>query len=363
MGSVALVKTDVGIENALSEALRLIGGLENFLSHNDCVMLKPNLNDAESFTNAVITETLIRKILDFGVRKLFIGEATFGGAQMTDMYFRKTGYLEMAQKYGVDIHNLNKSDAVKIPVKNPLLLENAAVAREALDADKIINLPNMKVHYATQISLALKNMKGVLVGDEKRRFHETGLEKAIADLNNAIPADLNIVDAVTCMERMGPRGGDLLNMNLIMAGKNAWEIDAAGAQVMGFPPSEIKHLKYYMENNGLDLKILGNTIEHVARPFKRVDLAGLAPENFSIHNRDACSACMNAFLLSCRVLEKLPEEQAEIFMGSSLPEEKNSENLKIAFGNCCQAELECDIRIKGCPPFPFALGEKMKIET
>ena len=87
----------------------------------------------------------------------------------------------------------------------------------------------MKVHYATGITLALKNMKGLLVGGAKRRCHEAGLDKAIVDLNNTldkaivdlnntIRPHLNVVDAISCMERMGPRGGDIVRMDLVMAG-------------------------------------------------------------------------------------------------------------------------------------------------
>jgi len=58
-----------------------------------------------------------------------------------------------------------------------VVLEKLRIAREVYEADRITNLPNMKVHYATGITLALKNLKGLLVGNEKRHFHEVGLDK------------------------------------------------------------------------------------------------------------------------------------------------------------------------------------------
>lgn len=203
MGRVSLVRHKGNVKDSLSRALGLIGGLERYIGPNDRVLLKPNLNDIAVFTHVSLTESLIQMLMDLRA-KPFIAESTFGNAGMTAMIFRQTGYSDLAEKYGIDIFNLNQSQPIAVKVPKPIVTENISIAKEVFEADKIINLPNMKVHYATGITICLKNLKGLLVGGEKRRFHEIGLSDAIVDLNNSIHPHLNIVDALTCMERMGP---------------------------------------------------------------------------------------------------------------------------------------------------------------
>lgn len=363
MGKVSITRIDHGIKQGLSQALELIGGLGRVIKPGDTVMLKPNLNGEEGCTDKRLVEFLIQMLFDLNVKKVFIGESTFGNARMTAMFFQKTGYASLAKRHGINLINLNESEPVETPVKNPLILRNIRIAREVFETDKIVNLPNMKVHYATAVTLSLKNLKGLLVGDEKRRFHELGLDKAIVDLNNTIPVHLNIMDCISCMEKMGPRGGEIVPLGLIMAGEDRAEMDYIGCKIMGYELSEVNHLRYFVEMNRIDLtriEALGERLEEVKHPFKKVSLEDIIPREFTIHNKNACSACMNAFLLSCRFLEGKLKENIDVFLGSLVEEEDISSGLKLAFGNCCPPDLSCDMRIRGCPPYPFDLKDCLK---
>ncbi len=356
---VSLVRHQGSICETLARALDLIGGLGRFIKPNDRVLLKPNLNDAEACTNLALTEALIRMLLDHRAAP-FIAEATFGDGKTTRMYFRKTGYSDLAAKYGIGLFNLNESEAVEIPVRRPIVTDRLHLAKQLFEADKIVNLPVMKVHYATGITLCMKNLKGVMVGAAKRRFHEIGLDDAIVDLNNTVHPHLNIVDAITCMERMGPRGGDLVNLNLVIAGRDAWAVDCVGMTVMGYTLREVRHVRRYLELNSIDpgrIEVLGEKVEDVRRPFKKANADGIIPAEFTVHNRDACSACMNAFIMSCGFLEGRPPRRFEVFMGSHGASTRAAAEA-VAFGNCCTLAA-ADIVIKGCPPYPFALKERM----
>ncbi len=358
MGKVSIVKTNEGIKSSLQKALDLIGGLESYISNNERIMLKPNLNGTEGITNIELVEALIQLLLNFKVKSIVIAESTFGNEQMTDMYFSKSGYVELAKKYGIKLINLNKSEIMEVEVRKPLALEKLKIAREAFEVDKIINIPVMKVHYATGITLALKNLKGLLVRDEKRHFHEVGLDKAIVDLNNTIKPGLNIIDCISCMERMGPKGGDIVSLNLLIAGGDCVEVDYVGSLLMGYELEEVKHLKYYIEENKIDLdkiELVGESIDDVKYGFTKVEMENIVPNGFRIHNKNACSSCMNALLLSCQFLEKDIPDNVEIYLGSAVEESGSSDAVKIAFGNCCKDGAFFDRVVKGCPPFPFTL--------
>ncbi len=343
MSLVSITRTNNGIKTGLIEAISLIGGIEKYISRTDKIMLKPNLNGTEGLTNIELTESLIQLLLDFGAKKIVIAESTFGNAQITDMCFEKSGYSSLAKKYGIGIINLNKSEIAEVKVAKPLITDKLKIAKEVFEVDKIINLPVMKVHYATAITLAMKNLKGLLVGNEKKRFHELGLDKAIVDLNNTITPALNIIDCTACMERMGPRGGDIVNLNLLLAGENCAEVDYVGCLIMQHTLDDVKYLKMYIEQNNIDInaiKVVGESIDSVKYPFKKAQMDITVPTQVKIHNINACSACMNALLLSFQFLEKGFEENADIYLGAKYSKKEIAEGLKISFGNCCFYDMD-----------------------
>jgi uncharacterized protein (DUF362 family) len=366
MGTVSITKIDQNLKTALIKSLDLIGGLSSYVSQNDTVLLKPNLNGAEGTTDINLTEALIQLLLELRVKEIFIGESTFGNHQITEACFRKTGFTALAEKYGLRLVNFNKSEALAVPVKGPLILKELQIAQEFFEATKVINLPVMKVHYATGITLALKNMKGVLVADEKKHFHEVGLDQAIVDLNNSIKTHLNIVDAIVCMERMGPRGGDPVRLDMILAGANPWEVDIVGSRIMGYTLDEVGHLKQYLESNGIDeammnqIEVRGASIEEVRYPFRKVAMDSIIPQEFKVHNINACSSCMNALILSSSFLESKPKSKLDVYLGSIIPDDAAQSEFKLAFGNCCKPDSGCDRKINGCPPYPFELNRVLK---
>jgi uncharacterized protein (DUF362 family) len=76
MGKISVVKTQMGIKPALIRALDLVGGLNCFVGRSDRVMLKPNLNGEEGYTDRNLVEALIQLLIDSGMRSISIGEST-----------------------------------------------------------------------------------------------------------------------------------------------------------------------------------------------------------------------------------------------------------------------------------------------
>ena len=359
MGKVSIVKINGSIRESLIACLDNIGGLLCYVKPGDKVLLKPNINGTEAVTDTRIVEALILLLRECGVGQIAVAESTFGSARMTDHCFSATGYSDLAIRQQVPLINLNRSRKVTIRVPDPFLLKEIGIAEEAYASDLVINIPVMKVHYATAVTLSLKNMKGLLVGDDKRRFHEIGLDKAIVDLNNACKPTLNIVDCINCMERMGPRGGDVVKMNLLIAGYDRGEVDCIGSRIMGFSPDEVKHLRYYIHRNQIDARSIettGERVDEVRRPFSKARVDGVIPECFNLYNENACSSCMNAFLLSCEFLKQECSIAFDIFMGEKAAQKYESDNLKIAFGSCAvKRRFNYDEVVRGCPPYPFEL--------
>ncbi len=365
MGEVSIIKVNKSIKAGLYDSLYLIGGIKKYFDSNDKVLLKPNINGLSLTTNIDLVESLIQLLFDYNIKSISIGESSFGNYQYTDAFFKDSGYLDLSKRYSIPLINFNKSKPIRIQVDKPLIIDSLEIAEEYFHFDKMINMPVMKVHYATGISLSLKNLKGLLSPRFKKYFHEVGLDKAIADLNNSIRPSLNIVDGLTCMEKMGPHDGELIDLNLIIAGQNSLEVDYISSKVMNYSINEIGHLNEYLMSNNIqkqhldNIKILGEQIEDVRYNFAKVNLDSIIPKEFKIIKKNVCSACENAFLLSCKFIEDMNIPEANIYIGKLDSKDRDMQKLNIAFGNCCKADRKM-IQIKGCPPYPFELADKIK---
>jgi uncharacterized protein (DUF362 family) len=84
-------------------------------------------------------------------------------------------------------------------------------------------------------------MKGCIPNSEKRKFHTMGLHKPIAYLNKLIKQSLIIVDGMNG-DLNFEEGGNPVQMNRILAGKDPVLIDSYVAQLMGFSIEEVPYI-------------------------------------------------------------------------------------------------------------------------
>ena len=78
----------------------------------------------------------------------------------------------------------------------------------------------------------------------------------------------------------------------------------------------------------------------------------IIPPFITIYNKNACSSCVNALLLSFRFLEKQTTGHCDVYLGTN-PKITENKNIKVGFGNCCIKKYGFDRSVKGCPPYPF----------
>ena len=66
---------------------------------------------------------------------------------------------------------------------------------------------------------------------------------------------------------------------------------------------------------------------------------------------------MNALLLSLFLAKDNLKQKINFYLGSQDNLKTLPEGFNIAFGICNKSDLDFDARIKGCPPYPYALNE------
>lgn len=192
---------------------------------------------------------------------------------IADRMLKENKIVDYSEEFDVEIVNLSKGDLEEVSVQDGYVLESIKVSKILTDATKIISTPIAKTHTTTQVSLNLKNMFGILPQKKKGQFH-TKIDAMLSDIVKTFPPTLCVVDAIVGLEGFGPFHGDPIRLDLIVAGDNAVATDVVMANIMGFDPKQIMHLRLASEAdigpiNLEDIDVLGINVQEAKTKFKK----------------------------------------------------------------------------------------------
>jgi uncharacterized protein (DUF362 family) len=123
-------------------------------------------------------------------------------------------------------------------------LKKAKIHELIIDSDVFINVPVLKNHGGAVMSLALKNLMGIVW--DRGYFHGTDLHQCIADCATYRKPDLNVVDGYRVMKRNGPRGvsvDDVVTMKYQLLSADIVAIDTAAAKIFEMELQRVRHIK------------------------------------------------------------------------------------------------------------------------
>ncbi|MHA1340750.1 MAG: DUF362 domain-containing protein [Promethearchaeota archaeon] len=393
---VSIFKFEKKFES-LKKALELCGALDDFenLNKNAKILIKPNIvawmEEIKMPVFGVLTtiriiEDLLLILKNFGIQNIWIGEGGVeleksNGKNMEENPFKseKLGYKKLAEKYGVELIDFNKSKTKTIKIEDDNHSFSLKLAEDALNADYFINIPVLKTHSQTKVSLGIKNLKGCLKTSSKKFCHDANLnlEYYIQFLPDIIKPNLTIIDGIYALERGPLYFGKPYRKNLIIASKDVFAADLVGAKILGYNLDEINYLKYYASRlkkpkNLADYEILGEKIEENIQKLEwdwKWNESNTGPsvfdkigiKNIAIPKYDAslCSGCspvvnmVNIFVLSVNKKGALPK--IEILNGKRMQARKGFEKT-VLIGNCiikankANKNINQSIKIAGCPP-------------
>lgn len=228
------------VSRALRDTLELLGGIGAFVKPGQKVLLKPNLLSAKDparaiTTHPVIVEEVARLVREAGGNP-FVGDSPGGAIRGITRVWENTGMKEMTERAELELVSFEASGS-KAVESGPYTYY---IAKPALEADVIINLPKLKTHSLTLLTCAVKNIFGTIPGFRKAEAHKLHpkpeeFAQMLVHLYQVLPPALSIVDAVTAMDGNGPSSGNPFDLGLIMAGTDAVAIDAVAADRVGYP--------------------------------------------------------------------------------------------------------------------------------
>jgi uncharacterized protein (DUF362 family) len=314
------------------------------------------------------------------VADIVVADSSWVGCD-TGKTFVATGLRGICDREEVELIDLKKDkfEDVRIP-EGDELGGTVKIARTVLEADKLINLPKLKAHAQTKLTLSLKNLKGCIHDSEKQRFHRIDIERAIAELGSVLKPDLIVMDAIIC-EMTAELGCDPVRMDSVLAGTDPVAMDALCATVMGYEPDEIEHIAH-AEKLGVGTGLDVSGIElHGDMELSELKGAVTEPVGFqrytdsfqsagvNIIEDGACSSCLGALCLALkRVIDEgqLSElEGCDILIGqhyddSGKEKPEGSGGTCIGIGKCTKELKGLDIFVNGCPPTALKIYKKLK---
>jgi uncharacterized protein (DUF362 family) len=356
-------------------ALDLLGGLDQFISGKSA-LIKPNLGPWVSqiipkyvnqwaTTKPAIVVALIKELKNIGIKDITVADGAFLDQDATAQ-LEESGMRAMVEEAGGKVLNLDNGPHRRVKVSDNLALE---IAESVLNTDNLINVPVMKTHVQTKLTLGIKNLKGVVSPASKRVMHRGDLERSLALLCNVLKPKLTVIDGLIGMEGFGPAVfGKPKTPNLIIAGEDSVAVDAVTASIMGHDPNTIDHIVIAQELglgeiNPDNVEIRGTPLREATHPFE--------PAQLGVHNvvkelgmdkiryfgtigaaQSECTGCIDTLLNALIALNSDVESlrtPTDIVIGSrDLPE--NIGNNVLLYGRCQAKNKDHGTWLSECPP-------------
>jgi len=368
MAKVSITKTDDSLYQAFTRAIDDIG--ERLITPGDHVLIKPNLvepaaPDSGQITSPEVIAAVARYCLDAGAARVIIGEGP--GYYQPSSYLREcftaTGVSEIARRLGIEwvLFDEHRYRTFKgIPGCTP---EQFRVTEFAFTCDKLINLPVLKTHYLTTVTLAMKNLKGCLKREDKPLFHYQDLSRAVVELSQIVRPTVNVIDATpkTIARQLGSgympdgkQGGGLL-----IASKDIVAVDAVGCALMGIDPEAVRTVSLGSaadlgESDLTRLDIVGEELkrlqfkvklphEQLRQRFPHLEITGA---------EKACSGCLIPLLSRLSLLyERGVKLDRPLSICLGREPQAPGEGAWLLVGDCARTEGKDEPDwVPGCPP-------------
>lgn len=250
------------------KAISLMGGMEQFVKKGQTVVVKPNIGfprkpEVGATTNPLLIKTIIGSCYSAGAKKVYVFDnvvsPTSGNSR--DCY-RISGIEDAAKSAGGIIIPVDDFSFREVIIPGGKTLKTADVHSLILNSDVFINVPVLKHHGSAHLSIAMKNLMGIV--KNRMAYHLTGLDQCIADFCLFKKPDLNIVDAYRVLMSHGPAGprdGEAPDVELkktLLMSCDIVAVDAAAAKIFGRNPEDIGYIKigHQQKTGNMNLKEL-----------------------------------------------------------------------------------------------------------
>ncbi len=238
-------------EVLFDRGIEALGGMGRFVKKGQTVVVKPNIGWNVAPERAANTHPrLVRRIIEHcrqaGAKEVYVFDHTCDAWR--DSY-RTSGIEQAVKEAGGKIAPGNSEGYFQtVAVAKGQRLREAKEHELILQSDVFINVPVLKSHGGARLTVAMKNLMGIVW--DRGEWHANDLHQCIADFASYRKPDLNVVDAYNVMMRHGPRGvsaADVVNMQSQLLSTDLVTADAAAAKLFGLEPDAVGYIRLAKE--------------------------------------------------------------------------------------------------------------------
>jgi uncharacterized protein (DUF362 family) len=228
-------------------AIKALGGMERFVKPGQSVIVKPNICVAyhgpqyAATTNPQVVAALVGLCREAGASSVMVMDNPFGGTAEEAYKISQIGDAVKAAGGQMVVMSSVRFKDSDIPAGKDI--KKWKVYQDALKADVIIDVPIAKHHSLARLTLAAKNLMGLV---QNREGLHVDLGERLVDLATLFKPKLIVVDAYRMLMKNGPTGGDLNDVKLaktIIASHDIVAADAYATTLFGLKPEVISYVK------------------------------------------------------------------------------------------------------------------------
>lgn len=259
---VYITSTKNNTKNDLKDALKAcfnqFGGVKNIVKGNVFIKINATAVNIDAITTPEVILAIIEVIQQTNIsyKNIYVFDNSAFGMP-TRLVFKIQKLAKKVRKLGAIPLYLDEQEPIFIEFNRKVLDKSIPIPKiiyenllEHKEDNTYINVPKLKTHLQTGITVCIKNQYGLLYDSEKLYKHHQIAEK-IVELYEKFQPDLNIVDATTVLNNGAVSFSKNWNvpMNLLLAGRDAVAVDRIGAELLGIPVNRIEFLKIASEKN------------------------------------------------------------------------------------------------------------------
>lgn len=238
------------VKRMTRRAVEAIGGIGSLVRGGESVIIKPNIAwvrppKMATNTNPWVVAALVEMCLQAGAGRVRVMDNTISKNPANS--YQASGIAEAARRAGAEVPFVARERAVDLRIPDADVLQQWTFCREFVDAaecDVLINVPLLKHHGTSKLSIGLKNGFGMVSG-ERGKLHPQ-IHRKIPDLHRLLRVDLTVMDCYRVLRTHGPTGGSLQDVDnsregarRVVASRDPVAVDSYGAHMFGFEPEEI----------------------------------------------------------------------------------------------------------------------------
>ena len=188
--------------------IKEFGGMGKFVKKGQKIAIKPNIAwdktpELAANTNPELIAEIVRQCLEAGAAEVAVFDHTCDEWRKA---YKNSGIEKAAHDAGAKMIPANEESYYReISLPKAKNLKTALVHNALFVCDAWINVPVLKCHGGARMTIAMKNLMGIVW--DRQAFHRNNLNQCIADICTLEkPPILNVVDAYRVVKSNGPRG-------------------------------------------------------------------------------------------------------------------------------------------------------------